>query len=782
MDVRKGASRASARITALFMACLVLCALLPPAAYAAEKTGAGMTEWALRAYNEGWKYKYGGSSAGSVDCSGLIRSYTGAGGGARALLDAAPSSGKISSMPRVHGLGLWCEGHAGVYVGKNDSGENMAVDMRNSKVNVVYSAMNSRNYNPWTRWFKIKGVSYPSTGWVSVNGKKYYYQDGEFVVGVHKVDGKTYDFGRSGALKGEVDPNATTAAQKTTTSAAKKTTTASSDSLKTGMSGDRVTKLQKRLIELGWLNAEATGYYGEQTAKAVREFQKAASLTADGVAGKSTQEAIYSSKAPKKAAATTTKKTTAEKVESLRMGAKGDSVLRVQKRLIELGYLSADSATGYYGETTAKAVQKFQRKVGLPDDGVAGQTTQDKLFAAAAPTAETTTTTKKYESLRMGAEGSEVLRVQKRLIELGWLPSDCATGFYGETTAKAVQQFQRKVGLSDDGVAGQTTVEKLFADSAPRISTTAPKTTTTTKKPDSLRMGSEGDEVLRVQKRLIELGWLSSDCATGFYGETTAKAVQKFQRKADLPDDGVAGADTVQKLFASDAPTQTAAPSTTTTAETTSSEKKEKTTSKTTRRTTTSTTAATEPEYDPYVYTEYEELAFGTQGEQVRYMAKRLAELGYYDHDISDYYGVFLRIAVMNFQLNAGLGVTGTADVEMQERLFAPDAPASAQTLSDEEIYGDSLDMDEDAPENADSVFDGAEAAGEVVLKESAGLDAFSSEADIKGFIGRYGDSGELQTMGVFSFSAPMITVYRDGESYEVSEELDMALENCVLY
>lgn len=43
----------------------------------ASGSGAGLVSWAYRAYNEHWKYVWGGASVGSVDCSGLIYSYAG---------------------------------------------------------------------------------------------------------------------------------------------------------------------------------------------------------------------------------------------------------------------------------------------------------------------------------------------------------------------------------------------------------------------------------------------------------------------------------------------------------------------------------------------------------------------------------------------------------------------------------------------------------------------------------------------------------------------------------
>ena len=69
------------RVCAAVICLLVTMSSLPSAAFAAaQKTGPGMAEWALRAYNEGWKYVFGSEEVGAVDCSGLIRSYINGGG------------------------------------------------------------------------------------------------------------------------------------------------------------------------------------------------------------------------------------------------------------------------------------------------------------------------------------------------------------------------------------------------------------------------------------------------------------------------------------------------------------------------------------------------------------------------------------------------------------------------------------------------------------------------------------------------------------------------------
>lgn len=61
-----------------------------------------------------------------------------------------------------------------------------------------------------------------------------------------------------------------------------------------GCSGEAVKALQQKLIALGYSCGKygADGYYGDGTRNAVREFQKKAGLTQDGIAGYLTQTAI----------------------------------------------------------------------------------------------------------------------------------------------------------------------------------------------------------------------------------------------------------------------------------------------------------------------------------------------------------------------------------------------------------------------------------------------------------------------------------------------------------
>ncbi|MBR1820190.1 MAG: peptidoglycan-binding protein [Clostridia bacterium] len=58
----------------------------------------------------------------------------------------------------------------------------------------------------------------------------------------------------------------------------------------------------------------------------------------------------------------------------------------LQRRLIELGYLSEGSADGVFGSGTAAALSAFQAKLGLAATGAADVITQQKLYDKNAPT------------------------------------------------------------------------------------------------------------------------------------------------------------------------------------------------------------------------------------------------------------------------------------------------------------------------------------------------------------------------------------------------------------
>ena len=80
--------------------------------------------------------------------------------------------------------------------------------------------------------------------------------------------------------------------------------------LRKGDSGDEVKALQERLNELGYNCGDADGKFGTKTVTAVKAFQKANGLDADGVVGRKTWAALDEAKPPKQDAQEPTYKVT----------------------------------------------------------------------------------------------------------------------------------------------------------------------------------------------------------------------------------------------------------------------------------------------------------------------------------------------------------------------------------------------------------------------------------------------------------------------------------------
>ena len=220
------------------------------------------------------------------------------------------------------------------------------------------------------------------------------------------------------------------------------------DSLRKGATGSAVKDLQTKLKKLGFYNAYVDGSYGDTTVAAVKAFQKKYNLTADGVAGSETLKKLD----------TAYKNADSDKDDdSLRKGATGSAVKNLQTKLKKLGFYNA-SIDGDYGDTTVAAVKAFQKKYNLTADGVAGSETLKKLDSAY-KNADSNTSTDD-DSLRKGATGAAVKTLQTNLKKLGFYTA-YVDGSFGSTTESAVKAFQKKYGLTADGVAGSATLKKI---------------------------------------------------------------------------------------------------------------------------------------------------------------------------------------------------------------------------------------------------------------------------------------------------------------------------------
>ena len=219
--------------------------------------------------------------------------------------------------------------------------------------------------------------------------------------------------------------------------------------------------MQRDLTTLGYYYADITGNFGAKTEAAVKAFQKKNGLTADGIAGTKTLNAIELAltKSGSSSSSSSSSSTT-----GLKLGATSEEVRNLQKDLTTLGFYYGD-ITGHFGSLTEKAVEKFQKSRGITQDGVAGTKTLAAIASALKNIGSTSASqsgTTVGGALREGDSGDAVVELQTMLKKLGYYYGDI-TGNFGDLTRKAVRAFQDKENLTVDGIAGSATMNKLRA-------------------------------------------------------------------------------------------------------------------------------------------------------------------------------------------------------------------------------------------------------------------------------------------------------------------------------
>ena len=240
------------------------------------------------------------------------------------------------------------------------------------------------------------------------------------VINFQKSSGLTAD-GKVGSatIKALFGTSSTTS---TTSSSATTSTSSSGDVLQYGDNNKYVTQLQQALHDLGFLVANPTGYYGESTRAAVRNFQKSQGLTADGIAGTATRKALlgsnYTSLSSSSSSATTSS-TSSSSDDMVNPGDRGSIVSTIQTKLKSLGYYTYSKITDFYGPITEAAVRQFQSANGLTVDGIVGPKTLAKLNSGSAvskSSAKKTTSTSSASSSKtvsvLGASSSSNAKIE----------------------------------------------------------------------------------------------------------------------------------------------------------------------------------------------------------------------------------------------------------------------------------------------------------------------------------------------------------------------------------
>ena len=250
-----------------------------------------------------------------------------------------------------------------------------------------------------------------------------------------------------------------------------------SETLREGSRGDAVRVLQENLTLLKFYSGSITGNFGTLTEAAVMKFQRANNLSADGIAGAKTLAKIADKMGSSSGSSSSDSSSSGSSSSSstLRHGTRSEAVRQMQKDLKQLGYYTG-SVTGNFGNLTKEAVYNFQRANNLSADGIAGAKTLAKIASELAGSSSSGSSSSGSSSssssssmvldtsatLMKNSSGDEVRKLQKILASLGYYSGN-QTGNFGNKTRDAVIAFQKKMGLTADGVAGKRTLTAINA-------------------------------------------------------------------------------------------------------------------------------------------------------------------------------------------------------------------------------------------------------------------------------------------------------------------------------
>ncbi len=221
------------------------------------------------------------------------------------------------------------------------------------------------------------------------------------------------------------------------------------------------------------------GIFGIQTLEAVKAFQQIFSLAATGQVDKSTWYKIKRYYAGVKALSELVSEgITVEEVQLpyknvLSFGDTGIGVQTVQYYLAVISYLNpavqTPSVNGNFDEKTLQSVKSFQAFYGLSQTGRVEKNTYNtmkKIYTdtlVSLPPNYNGDNAKFYPGylLSFGMQGEAVSDIQKYLSVIGRyyadLPEIPVTGYFGEQTQNAVNEFQRLFGIPVSGAVGAVT-------------------------------------------------------------------------------------------------------------------------------------------------------------------------------------------------------------------------------------------------------------------------------------------------------------------------------------
>ena len=152
------------------------------------------------------------------------------------------------------------------------------------------------------------------------------------------------------------------------------------------------------------------------------------------------------------------------------------------------------------------------------------------------------------QTWKKGDKDIEVEHLQELLaVDNESYPEKYITGYFGSLTESALKRFQAKHRLPQSGIVDGATQKELNIVSQSETKLNIP--TDYVVFDTNLKRGDEGDAVKDLQHYLIYEGSYAEAITSGYFGNYTHTAVQKFQSKYGItPVSGFVGYKTRHKM------------------------------------------------------------------------------------------------------------------------------------------------------------------------------------------------------------------------------------------
>lgn len=179
------------------------------------------------------------------------------------------------------------------------------------------------------------------------------------------------------------------------------------------------------------------------------------------------------------------------------------------------------------------------------------------MVNAESKTAAAPTQTVKFSitrNLKKGVSGNDVKALQSALKTLGYFSYPSLTTYYGDVTVSAVKAFQKKSGLTVNGIVDSKTAaainSAIIAKASAAVQTPAPPPASAASFTASrtLKLGMSGNDVKQLQTVLLKLGVYNYGSITGYFGTVTQTSVKAFQKANGMSQTGVVDAAVVKKI------------------------------------------------------------------------------------------------------------------------------------------------------------------------------------------------------------------------------------------